>query len=631
MLTRNIGLLLTCILFTVFSCVLQVSADTEANKAIVNRLFEEVFNQGKMDSADELIAPYFIHYTSGKMDAKGIEGYKELIGSLRVAFPDLNVTVEDMIGEDNMVSTRQTYTGKHQGDLQGISPTGIEAVFTGICIFRIADGKIIEGWTEYDLLGLMLQIGVVERAPDPPYMNRQGEDFLWTAPSEVTGDPGDVEANKAIVIHLTDEVVNLKNPGVIDDLVAADFVNHDPIWSVITNLAEYKEWMAGFAADLSSRQTFDITIAEGDKVVSYWTYSWMDEYLGKQIDMTGVDILRLADGKIVERWSSKDFFTMLQNYWVTPEEPTEDYSNVFFMSLTPGLNMISLPLEPITPYTARSFAEEIGATVVIKYDEELHRFVGFGLNAPGPGFPVEGGKGYIVNVPEGGAVTFTGAAWANEPAAEAAPPLARTDSAWAFLVSGSILDGDALSATEGIYTVTVRNLRTGATVTEVTDPSCYFAAAYADLNRKAVIAVGDTVEIVVTDISGKIVSGPTVHEVTLDGIRYAVINVRLKLGHIIPAKSALLQNYPNPFNPETWIPFHLKRADSVSISIYNATGQLIRTLDLGHKDPGVYVSRSEAAYWDGRNEAGEEVASGIYFYNITAGDFSAMRKMIVNK
>jgi steroid delta-isomerase-like uncharacterized protein len=198
MLTRNISFLFTCIIFTVFSSLPQVSADTEANKAIVSRLFEEVFNQGKMDSADELIAPYFIHYTSGKMDAKGIEGYKEFIGSLRVAFPDLKVTVEDMIGEGNMVSTRQTYTGKHQGDLQGISPTEVEAVCTGICTFRIADGKITEEWAEYDLLGLMLQLGVVERAPDQPYMNRQGEDFLWTAPSEVTGDPGDVEQAKPL-------------------------------------------------------------------------------------------------------------------------------------------------------------------------------------------------------------------------------------------------------------------------------------------------------------------------------------------------------------------------------------------------------------------------------------------------
>jgi hypothetical protein len=117
----------------------------------------------------------------------------------------------------------------------------------------------------------------------------------------------------------------------------------------------------------------------------------------------------------------------------------------------------------------------------------------------------------------------------------------------------------------------------------------------------------------------------------LDDIRNAVLNVRPRLGHIIPSKSALLQNYPNPFNPETWIPYHLRDANSVSIKIYSAAGQLIRTLDLGHRNAGVYVSRPKSAYWDGRNEAGEEVASGIYFYSLTAGDFSATRKMIARK
>jgi hypothetical protein len=109
------------------------------------------------------------------------------------------------------------------------------------------------------------------------------------------------------------------------------------------------------------------------------------------------------------------------------------------------------------------------------------------------------------------------------------------------------------------------------------------------------------------------------------------VNVRLNLGDIIPARSVLLQNYPNPFNPETWMPYHLSDANPVVVKVYSASGQLIRTLDLGHKDAGVYASRSKAAYWDGKNEAGEEVASAVYFYSITAGDFSAMRKMVVKK
>ena len=226
---------------------------------------------------------------------------------------------------------------------------------------------------------------------------------------------------------------------------------------------------------------------------------------------------------------------------------------------------------------------------------------------------------------EGGVIAFTGAAWTNQP--PVAAPSAGSDSAWAFVVSGSVLDNDK----NGNYTATVRNLRTGATAKTAVDSSGYFAAAYADLNRKAVVKAGDRVEIAVIDSSGQLTSGPYVQEITLDEIRNAVLNIGLRLGDVIPAESALLQNYPNPFNPETWIPYHLKDAADVSIRIYSASGHLVRILDMGHKDAGVYVSRSKTAYWDGRNETGEEAASGIYFYTITAGDLSATRKMVIKK
>ena len=95
--------------------------------------------------------------------------------------------------------------------------------------------------------------------------------------------------------------------------------------------------------------------------------------------------------------------------------------------------------------------------------------------------------------------------------------------------------------------------------------------------------------------------------------------------------SALLQNYPNPFNPETWIPFTLKEKAQVVIRIYNLTGQLIKTLDLGEKEPGEYLSKDRAAYWNGHNDSGEEVASGIYFYQLRAGDKVLTKKMVVLK
>jgi hypothetical protein len=97
----------------------------------------------------------------------------------------------------------------------------------------------------------------------------------------------------------------------------------------------------------------------------------------------------------------------------------------------------------------------------------------------------------------------------------------------------------------------------------------------------------------------------------------------------VPHTSQLLQNYPNPFNPETWIPYKLSDASDVVIKIYNVSGQTIRTLHLGHKDAGVYLTRERSAYWDGKNDADETIASGIYFYSIQAGKFTAVRRMVV--
>ncbi len=99
----------------------------------------------------------------------------------------------------------------------------------------------------------------------------------------------------------------------------------------------------------------------------------------------------------------------------------------------------------------------------------------------------------------------------------------------------------------------------------------------------------------------------------------------------IPERTVLLPNYPNPFNPETWLPYALAQPADVSISIYSADGRLVRRLDLGYQSAGMYVSRGRAVYWDGTNDVGESVASGVYFYTLTAGDFSATRKLLIRK
>ena len=110
-----------------------------------------------------------------------------------------------------------------------------------------------------------------------------------------------------------------------------------------------------------------------------------------------------------------------------------------------------------------------------------------------------------------------------------------------------------------------------------------------------------------------------------------IANLQRLLAAIRPDTTALLANYPNPFNPETWIPYQLAHAADVTLTIYDIKGVLVRRLDLGHQMAGYYADRTKAAYWDGRNNLGESVGSGVYFYQLQTDDFSAMRKMVILK
>ena len=103
------------------------------------------------------------------------------------------------------------------------------------------------------------------------------------------------------------------------------------------------------------------------------------------------------------------------------------------------------------------------------------------------------------------------------------------------------------------------------------------------------------------------------------------------LQSIKPEVTALLQNYPNPFNPETWIPFDLSEDAEVTIDIYDGVGDLVRRLSMGQISAGAYRDRERAAYWDGKNENGEQIASGVYFYQIRASNYREMRKMVILK
>ena len=134
----------------------------EANKLISRRLVEEVFNAGRYDVIDEIVAPTFVnHDPSVTEDAVGPEGTRQLIDTYRTGFPDLKVTIEEQIAERDLVATRWTARGTHRGPMLGIEPTGKEATVTGLTIDKIENGKIAESWNNWDTFGLLQQLGVV--------------------------------------------------------------------------------------------------------------------------------------------------------------------------------------------------------------------------------------------------------------------------------------------------------------------------------------------------------------------------------------------------------------------------------------------------------------------------------------
>ncbi len=174
------------------------------------------------------------------------------------------------------------------------------------------------------------------------------------------------------------------------------------------------------------------------------------------------------------------------------------------------------------------------------------------------------------------------------------------------------------------------------------------AGSAVDVNDDGIVSILDLI-IVSQGIAGSPAAPPAETEsadaVTIEGwiaqarleddgslaFKQGIENLQNLLASLIPEATALLANYPNPFNPETWIPYQLAEEAEVTLTIYDMNGQIVRRLAVGHQAAGMYRSRSHAAYWDGRNQLGEPVASGLYFYTLTADEFTATRRMLILK
>ena len=136
------------------------------NKAIVRRFIEEVLSGNQVAQVETLVAPHYINHLLPPGMAQGPEGEKAFIGMFRSAFPDFRMTVEDLLGEADRVAGRWVFTGTHTGAFQGIPPTGHRVTMTGMNIFRLENGQIVDNQSNFDQFGLLQQLGVIP-TPEP--------------------------------------------------------------------------------------------------------------------------------------------------------------------------------------------------------------------------------------------------------------------------------------------------------------------------------------------------------------------------------------------------------------------------------------------------------------------------------
>ena len=249
---------------------------------------------------------------------------------------------------------------------------------------------------------------------------------------------------------------------------------------------------------------------------------------------------------------------------------------------------------------------------------------------------VKGDAAYLMVVTGDGTATVSGAGWSNGGSASAAPIALsgyQLDTQTPVVsVYGSVVDEITGLAKEG-FRAKVKNLTTKAALSSIisVEATDGFNMTFVDLTDAHAARVGDVLEISADSPDPLVGVKPVRHIVTVDDVKNSRIQLEDLIAYEIPAETELLRNYPNPFNPETWIPYHLSEDADVNLTIYGINGEVVRDIDVGHQTAAKYDTRAKAIYWDGRNRFGEQVASGIYFYHLDAGDFSGTRKMVILK
>ncbi len=291
----------------------------DQNKTIARRYYDEIMNQANLNVIDELMSPDFLFTIPTHPDPyHGPEGFKNLVTMLHGAFPDVHLVVEHLLAEGDTVVGHWTGSGTHTGGplhtvMGDIPPSGKRFVIDGMSWLKIVDGKIVESLANEDTLGLLMQIGVIPR-PE--------------APKTTT-----VEENKVLMRRYFDEILTQANEVTMEEIIHPNFAFRIP---TLPEPVRGLEGLKGFVKGLhiafpDIKFTPHLEMGEGDKVAARWTIdaTHLGPFLGapasgNKVHDQGVDIFRIADGKIIEIWVNENDLGLMQQMGVIPGGPAKE-------------------------------------------------------------------------------------------------------------------------------------------------------------------------------------------------------------------------------------------------------------------------------------------------------------------
>ena len=461
-------------------------------------------------------------------------------------------------------------------------------------------------------------------------------DGTYTYSFTISEENGADNGSREVTVMATDAAGNSGTAaGSVDLINTLDYTSMIPQGISLFHVPLDVTAIDGSEASLS--MVSDLYKALGDAVnyiISTEDGIIWNSYLGG----TSGDAAITADRGLVVVMNDEKTIKFTGNAWGEDAGPGAG-EGASMITLRSGLNLVGLPVNDASVLKVSAimdlpeFAGKITSIIVSTDDGKFASVAAGGTGDD----DVRGDASYLVFSSAVAAQLVTGEGWSNGEMAGAAPVALfghKVDNQTpALFVEGSIVDDLTGLAREG-FRIKVKNLSTKAALNTISQGDVAqggYNMTFVDTKAGNAARIGDVLEISADSPDPLIGVKPVRHIVTIDDVKNSRIQLEDLIAYEIPAETELLRNYPNPFNPETWIPYRLAEDTDVSLTIYDVSGELVRSIDIGHQTAAVYESRAKAIYWDGRNRFGEQVASGIYFYSLSAGDFSATRKMVILK